>query len=190
MSLGWLSPVPGPHAAGLSSWLLGCQEHDGGESVTSLVHLQHMLFLMCFSEWFYCPEKNKGHDVQFQFNETHKALSQYAQYLFQMKANYRKPWCYLCVYTVRVFIRFNIVCSLSVIGSCNDMSSGRRLTVIAIKTKKRILQLKTSTEIRWRCEHMSRDVLEILTRARTHTDADADECTQIRSCINSWIMSH
>lgn len=112
-----------------------------------------MLFLICFSERFYCSEKNKGHDAHFQLNETHKALSQCAQYLFQMKANYRKPWCYLCVYRVRMFIRFNIVCSLSVIGSCTNMSSGIRLAVIV---KKRVNQLKTS----------DRDQVEVGARVR------------------------
>ncbi len=31
VSLGWLSAVPGPHAAGLPTWLLGHQEQDGGK---------------------------------------------------------------------------------------------------------------------------------------------------------------
>lgn len=157
-----------------------------------------LLFLIFFSEWFYCAE-NKKKDMKFRvewntqstisacLNSVHNIYFRWMQIRDSEKALF---WV-ICVYRVRVFIRFDIVCSLSVlIGSCSDMSSWNKIDSHRHWNKK-ISQLKTSAEIRSRCEcTQTVECLGTWWRFRhMHTDMDADECTQIHSCMNSWLMS-
>lgn len=76
-------------------------------------------------------------------------FAQSAQYLFPMNANqiFKLGLCYLYVNRLLVFIRFDTVCSLSVlIGSCSDaFCLGKKMTLIIIIIKKKI-PIKTSGE--------------------------------------------
>ena len=127
--LGRLSAVPGPHAAGLPSRLLGFQEPDGGESLTSRLHLcECSCFFIRFSERFHCVESKKtGHDIRFELDEARKARS---QLVWTVRTIFISDGCsevqvlvYLCVYRARLFIRSDVVCSSSaLIGSCSDTS--------------------------------------------------------------------
>ena len=148
-----------------------------------------------------CREQERGHNILFELNKPHKALSELVWTVCtifisdECKSVIQKSsgLGYLCVYRVSMFIRFDIVCSLSVlIGSCSDTSSWNKIDYHHHENKK-IFQLKASTEIRcectqtvegqgtcWRFRHV---------HARMRTDVDADECTQIHSCMKSWLMS-
>lgn len=67
-------------------------------------------------------------------------FAQSAQYLLPMNANqiFKLGLCYLYVNRLRVFIRFDAVCSLSaLIGSCgNAFCLGKKMTLIIIIIKK------------------------------------------------------
>lgn len=79
---------------------------------------------------------------------------------------------------LRVLIRFDTVCSLSVlIGSCsNALCLGEKMTLIIIIIKK-IFQLKPQVK--------ALKALGPLSRACRHMDTEADEGTLAHSCMNS-----
>ncbi len=137
-----------------------------------------------------CREQKKRRDVQFELNETKKELSQLVWTVCtifisdESKSENQKGsvfGVYLCVYRVRVFIRFAIVCSLSVlIGSCSDMSSWNKIDCHHHKNKTDfpIKNLNRDQVEAWAHANSRRprDLLEISSRACRHTDVDADEC--------------
>lgn len=51
VSLGWLSPVPGAHAAGFSIWLLGFPQQDGGKPMSPII--------ACKNVWQGSPSKKQ-----------------------------------------------------------------------------------------------------------------------------------
>lgn len=86
--LGRLSAVPGPHAAGLPSWLLGFQEPDGGESPTSCPYMTVTFQHVSVSKFILNSEyKASWHSVWVQIKHYLSLFAQCAQYLFQINAN-------------------------------------------------------------------------------------------------------